>query len=565
MSVFQPLYFSGGRYTAGTDRKLLAAVFGADSSGDRIVGVIPSNIGTDSLRVSLSSALTVNIATGMCLIADQSAQDNESPGLYLAGVDTVTESITLATADATDTKYDVIYAEVNETPYFITSKALVSDVAELTTSSAHGFLADQTVVVSGVDDIFDGTYIITTVPTATKFRYAKTHADVATFASPTLVVATATGYPASGTAIVTATISNKVLTSNIATLTTASAHGLVEGEMITVKGVDAVFDGVHQLIEGTTGSTLKYSINKVADNVTTVAVSTAGGNSVAVARVPFAIKKVRNAASGSSYPASITAIELAEITVAANAIAITQANIADLRKFVPTSGGMHIYNSTSSAALPGSTNPSSGMMRYDVSNNRLEVYDSTAAAFKILYTNTSSGEVFPRLGGSLGGTATTAARGDHVHTSFSTIYGAITNSSYIDATIPANTTSLAASWSGKSAAGGTFTTSASGRVLINMSALIYTYNTDKASIISLRVGTGTSINAGTAVLTQSTSGKNSIRMEGGSTANIGIRTGVSFVLGLTANTAYNACFYYYNNDTTAVPINDAYIEFIPIP
>lgn len=450
MSVFQPLYFSGGRYTAGTDRKLLAAVFGADSSGDRIVGVIPSNIGTDSLRVSLSSALTVNIATGMCLIADQSAQDNESPGLYLAGVDTTTESITLSAADATDTKYDVIYAQVDETPYFITAKALESDVAELTTSSAHGFLANQTVVVSGVDDIFDGTYIITLV-TSTKFRYAKTHANVATFASPTAVVATATGYPASGTAIVTATISNKVLTSNIATLTTASAHGLVEGEMVTVKGVDAVFDGVHQLIEGTTGSTLIYSINKVADNVTTVAVSTAGGNSVAVARVPFAIKKVRNNTAGASYPAGITAIELAEITVAANAVAITQADIADLRKFVPTSGGMSIYNSTSAAAIPGASNPTSGMMRYDVSTNTLQVYDSNASTFKILYANNGANEVFPRLGG----TATTAATGNHNHDAaysasahnhnatyaFKTDDAAVTNPSDINTSVSSTSTS----------------------------------------------------------------------------------------------------------------------------
>ena len=108
--------------------------------------------------------------------------------------------------------------------------ALVSNVAELTTSSAHGFSANETVIVSGVDDIFDGTYVITSVPSTTKFRYNKTHADVASFASPTTVVATATGYPNTGSAtFVTATINNKELTSNIATLTTASSHNLVAG------------------------------------------------------------------------------------------------------------------------------------------------------------------------------------------------------------------------------------------------------------------------------------------------------------------------------------------------
>ena len=409
MSVFQPLYFAGGRYTAGTDRKLLAAVFGADSSGDRLVGVVPSNIGTDSLRVSVSTALTVNIATGMCLIADQSSQNNESPGLYLAGVDTNTESITLATADATDTKYDVIYAQVNETPYFVTSKALVSNVAELTTSSAHGFSTNETVVVSGVDDIFDGTYIITSVPSTTKFRYVKTHADVASFASPTLVVATATGWD--GSAISTATISNKTLASNIATLATSSAHGFDAGAMVTVKGVDSTFDGTYTVISAPTTTTFTYSINKVVDAVGSTAVTTTGGNSVAVARVPFAIRKVRNAASGSSYPAGITAIELAEITVAANATSITQGNISDKRKFVPTSGGMHIYDGASGATLPGATNPTSGMLRYNTDNNTLQVYDSDASSFKTLYSNNASGEVFPRLGS----TSTTAAAGDHDH------------------------------------------------------------------------------------------------------------------------------------------------------
>ena len=416
MSVFQPLYFAGGRYTAGTDRKLLAAVFGADSTGDRLVGVIPSNIGTDSLRVSWTSALTVNIATGMCLIADQSAQNNESPGLYLAGVDTNTESITLPANSTGSTRYDVIYAEVKETASVIVSKALESDVAELTTSSAHGFSVGQTVVVSGVDDIFDGTYIITVV-TSTKFKYARPHANIASFASPTAVTATATGYPNTGASpFVTASITSKNLTSNIATLLTASAHNLIAGEMITVKGVDAVFDGVHQLIEGTTGSTLKYSINKVADNIATVSNSPALESSVAVARVPFAIKQVRNTTAGAGV-GSITAIELAEITVATGATAINQANIKDLRKFVPTSGGMNIYNSTlapDTARFPGASNPTPGMMRYDASTNTLQVYDSTAATFRTLYANSGSGEVFPRIGS----TATTAAAGNHNHDTY---------------------------------------------------------------------------------------------------------------------------------------------------
>jgi hypothetical protein len=60
----------------------------------------------------------------------------------------------------------------------ITNKALTSSVATLTTGSAHGFEAGQSVTVSGVDSTFNGTYTITATPTPTTFRYAKNATDV---------------------------------------------------------------------------------------------------------------------------------------------------------------------------------------------------------------------------------------------------------------------------------------------------------------------------------------------------------------------------------------------------
>lgn len=68
----------------------------------------------------------------------------------------------------------------------VTNKSLTSNVATLTTGTAHGFLAGQSVTVSGVDATFNGTYTITAVPTTTTFRYAKTTGDIASAAvSPT--------------------------------------------------------------------------------------------------------------------------------------------------------------------------------------------------------------------------------------------------------------------------------------------------------------------------------------------------------------------------------------------
>ena len=66
------------------------------------------------------------------------------------------------------------------------------------------------------------------------------------------------------------TITNKALTSNVATLTTASAHGLTTGDSIWVEGVDSTFNGPHTVTSATT-TTFTYA--QTAANVTSTAVT----------------------------------------------------------------------------------------------------------------------------------------------------------------------------------------------------------------------------------------------------------------------------------------------------
>lgn len=79
----------------------------------------------------------------------------------------------------------------------VNNKSLTSEVATLTTSTAHGFLQGQTVVVAGVDSTFNGTYTITNV-TSNTFTYAKPGAtNVASAAvSPTGTAVRQRGYVA---------------------------------------------------------------------------------------------------------------------------------------------------------------------------------------------------------------------------------------------------------------------------------------------------------------------------------------------------------------------------------
>ena len=53
-------------------------------------------------------------------------------------------------------------------------------------------------------------------------------------------------------------VTNKQLTSNIATLTTATAHGLTSGRSVTVSGVGVSFDGEVEVIDAPTTTTFRY-------------------------------------------------------------------------------------------------------------------------------------------------------------------------------------------------------------------------------------------------------------------------------------------------------------------
>jgi hypothetical protein len=73
---------------------------------------------------------------------------------------------------------------------------------------------------------------------------------------------------------ITVSISNKALTSNVATLATVDAHGLAVGMQIVITGVDATFNGEYRVTGVPTTTTFTYA--KTASNVTSTAVSPVG-------------------------------------------------------------------------------------------------------------------------------------------------------------------------------------------------------------------------------------------------------------------------------------------------
>lgn len=124
----------------------------------------------------------------------------------------------------------------------ITKKSLDSNVATITTSTAHVFTSGMSVVIANVDATFNGTYTITTVPTPTSFTYAKTASNVKTIGI--------------GTA---RRITKKSRSSGTTTMTTSTGHGFTAGNQVVIANVDTTFNGTYTIGSVPTSTTFTYT------------------------------------------------------------------------------------------------------------------------------------------------------------------------------------------------------------------------------------------------------------------------------------------------------------------
>lgn len=119
----------------------------------------------------------------------------------------------------------------------IVSKKLQNTVATITTKEAHGFSTGNSVFIKDVDAVFDGTYTITGTPTATSFTYTKNR-------------------------IPPRTVSGAILVSNIATLTTTEAHQFIEGEEVTISGININYNGAYTITGIPSPTTFSYAVTR---------------------------------------------------------------------------------------------------------------------------------------------------------------------------------------------------------------------------------------------------------------------------------------------------------------
>src|SRR5579871_1022487 len=130
----------------------------------------------------------------------------------------------------------------------------VSNVVTVTTTTSHGLLVGEQGALSGVTDAtFDAPFTITDVPSTTTFKFAQNGADGTSGAGVvTVSIGVIAHIAASGAA----------RKSNVVTIKTTTAHGLVKDDLVRIREVaDESFNGAFTVTGAPTKATFTYAQN----------------------------------------------------------------------------------------------------------------------------------------------------------------------------------------------------------------------------------------------------------------------------------------------------------------
>lgn len=280
LAVEAPFIFTGDGSTSQTND------LGIVSEGKYVIATTLTSVVENKALTSNVATLTTRAAHGL-LVGDS---------VVVAGIDatfngtyTISTIPTSTTFTYAKTNANVASARIGDQTFSINNKALVSNVATLTTTATHPYLVGESVTVTGVDSTFNGTYTITAV-TSTTFSYAKTESNVtSTAVSP---VGTAVVNQSASTAAVTnpvrtrftswskdATDGTWKLASNIITEPTTTIDygqaGIVY-DSIKVGSIDAAGLTLSSTLTGGASSNIAINTDKFTVNATSGNTSVAG-------------------------------------------------------------------------------------------------------------------------------------------------------------------------------------------------------------------------------------------------------------------------------------------------
>lgn len=167
---------------------------------------------------------------------------NVNDSIFISGVDSVFNGTYRVTAKTLNT---FSFAKTRNTTASISGVSIISNQANVITVDPHEFILGETVTISGIGGNYDGSYTITSIPSSTTFTYAVTRTNARN-------------------------IVNRVMNSNVASITLDANHGFVVGESVLVSGINEAFNGVYQIASTPTNNTFTYNRERATSRNITV-------------------------------------------------------------------------------------------------------------------------------------------------------------------------------------------------------------------------------------------------------------------------------------------------------
>ena len=256
------------------------AVYVRVASSSESVGYVTS---TAVIRYVNSNVATVVISDSLNLSVGQT--------VYATGIGTNLNGAVKVT--------NVFYSG---SPANVVNKSLTSGTAKVRVASLGNFVIGHPITVAISDTSFDGTHVIDGITTVN--------------------VSGINYFDLSYKKTVSAAVSNKALTTNVATLTTSAAHGFQTGWQVVVTGVDSTFNGTYTITGTPTTTTFTYA--KTATNVTSTAVSPTG---LANANIPSAAVTSGTVTTAAGISYATTASNILEAQATSGTITTTSSDM----------------------------------------------------------------------------------------------------------------------------------------------------------------------------------------------------------------------------------------------
>ena len=378
------------------DTVTIASVDGA-FNGAYTVAAVPTATSFTYARTVSATVANKSHAAGAATI-ETAAAHNLAVGntVDITGVDTVFNGSYLVTGTGVPNANSFTYARALNG--VVLNKAISGTTATLITQSPHNLVVGANVTVAGVDNVFNGVaYSVVTVPSSTSFTYVRNHAPALAnraLLGATLTLTTAANHelnignqitisgvdgifngtytvqdvPSLTTFTVTrgsafsANVSQKALTGNVATLTTATAHNLAAGNLVDIAGVDGTFNGTYVISTTPTATTFTYA-RTAADVVAVAATGTMTVNQIG-ATASAGSASLISVASTAVNPTGNVTLHSFPITVVGGGSAATLTSVSsvgslgnitlDTRPSTAVVGGQADLQTVPAAATAGS-------------------------------------------------------------------------------------------------------------------------------------------------------------------------------------------------------------------